>query len=116
MNKFKDLSVWQKSIELAEAVYQLTTNFPVEEKFGLQSQIRRCVVSIASNISEGAGRNSKKEFRYFFSISLGSSYELETQLILAARFNYFNNDSLIYVLEKLNEVQKMIVGLSKSLV
>ncbi|HRD56487.1 MAG TPA: four helix bundle protein [Ferruginibacter sp.] len=60
MNKFKDLSVWQKSMDLAEMVYKLTSSFPTEEKFCLQSQIRRCVVSIASNISEGAGKKFEK--------------------------------------------------------
>jgi four helix bundle protein len=115
MNKFKELAVWQKSIDLAEFVYKLTADFPIEERFGLQSQIKRCVVSIASNIGEGAGRNSKNEFRHFLSISLGSSYELETQLILASRFNYINKESLEVVVEKLIEVQKMIIGLSKSL-
>lgn len=115
MNKFKDLTVWQKSMDLAETVYKLTSNFPSEEKFGLQSQIKRCAVSIASNIAEGAGRNSKNEFRHFLSISLGSSYELETQLILASRFNHINKESLEVVLDKLIEVQKMIIGLSKSL-
>lgn len=115
MNKFKDLSVWQKSMELAEIVYQLAAHFPGEEKFGLQSQIKRCVVSIVSNIAEGAGRNSQKEFINFLGYSLGSSYELETQLILAERFNYINNESLENVLSKLNEIQKMIFGLIKSL-
>lgn len=115
MNKFKDLTVWQKSMDLAETVYKLTSNFPSEEKFGLQLQIKRCAVSIASNIAEGAGRNSKNEFRHFLSISLGSSYELETQLILASRFNHINKESLEVVLDKLIEVQKMIIGLSKSL-
>jgi four helix bundle protein len=81
----------------------------------LQSQIRRCVVSIPSNIAEGAGRNSINEFRYFLSIALRSSYELETQLILTNRFNYFTNDRLEEVLVKLNEIQKMIIGLQKSL-
>ena len=88
MNKFKDLLVWQKAIDLTEFVYLLTTQFPSEEKYGLTSQIRRCVVSIPSNIAEGAGRNSKNEFKHFLSIAFGSSYELETQLILANRFNY----------------------------
>jgi four helix bundle protein len=115
MNKFKDLLVWQKAIDLAEKVYLLTNDFPKEEKFGLQSQIRRCVVFISSNIAEGAGRNSKNEFRHFLSISLGSSYELETQLILANRFIYISKEELEVILVKLDEVQKMIAGLSKSL-
>ena len=115
MNKFKELIVWQKGIDLTEFVYLLTNQFPNDEKFGLTSQIKRCVVSIPSNIAEGAGRNSKNEFRHFLSIALGSSYELETQLILANRFNYFNNERLEEVLAKLDEVQKMIIGLQKSL-
>jgi four helix bundle protein len=115
MNKFKELTVWQKSMDLAEEVYKLTADFPKDEKFGLQSQIKRSVVSIASNIAEGAGRNSKNEFKHFLSIALGSSYELETQLTLAFRFNYINNNSLDSVSVRLFEVQKMIIGLSKSL-
>jgi four helix bundle protein len=115
MNRFKELVVWQKTIDLCEDVYLLTNHFPTEEKFGLTSQIKRCVVSVASNIAEGAGRNSKNEFKHFLSIALGSSYELETQLILSNRFNYFNNKKLEEVLAKLDEVQKMIIGLQKSL-
>ena len=115
MNKFKDLLVWQKAIDLTEFVYLLTNQFPSEEKFGLTSQIRRCVVSVPSNIAEGAGRNSKNEFRHFLSIALGSSYELETQLILANRFNYILKEKLEEGLAKLDEVQRMITGLQKSL-
>lgn len=115
MNKFKELLVWQKAMDLVEQIYMLTADFPKEEKFGLQSQIRRCAVSIPSNIAEGAGRNSKNEFRHFLSIALGSSYELETQLSLALRFNYFIKDKLEDISNKLDQVQKMIVGLSKTL-
>ncbi len=115
MNKFKELLVWQKAIDLAEDVYLLTKNFPSEEKFGLKSQIQRCVVSISSNIAEGAGRNSKNEFKHFLSVSLGSSYELETQLILANRFLYISKEASELILNKPDEIQKMIVGLSKSL-
>ncbi len=115
MNKFKELLVWQKAMDLVEQIYVLTADFPKEEKFGLQSQIRRCAVSIPSNIAEGAGRNSKNEFRHFLSIALGSSYELETQLSLALRFNYFIKDTLEGISNKLDQVQKMIVGLSKTL-
>ena len=116
MNKFKELTVWQKSMDLAVQVYQLTTDFPVEERFGLQSQIRRCVVSISSNIAEGAGRGSKNEFRHFLSIALGSSYELETQLLLSLRLNYVGKEKLDTVLFLLDEIQKMMMGLHKSLV
>ena len=78
----KDLDVWNKSIELAEKIYKVTSSFPKEEQYGIVSQIRRSVVSISSNIAEGAARNSKKEFIQFLYIALGSLSELETQLIL----------------------------------
>jgi four helix bundle protein len=115
MNSFKDLKVWQKALDLAEQVYALTTGLPMEERFGLQSQSRRCAVSIASNIAEGAGRNSKKEFQYFLSIALGSCFELETQLLLVERLQYGSIKSLDTVIGKLQEVQKMIIGLQRSL-
>ena len=82
---YKDLVVWQKAIDLTVAVYQLTKQFPKEELFGLVSQMRRASVSIASNIAEGEGRKSKKEFAHFLGISLGSKAELETQLLLCER-------------------------------
>jgi four helix bundle protein len=115
MNKFRDLLVWQKAMELAEQVYVLTKGFPVDERYGLQSQVRRCSVSIPSNIAEGAGRNSDKEFRYFLSIALASGFELETQLLLASKFNYIIKEKLEAVISKLQEVQKMLNGLQKSL-
>ena len=82
MNKFEDLIIWKKSMDLAKLVYKLSLNLPSDEKFGLSSQIKRCAISIPSNISEGAGRNSNKEFKHFLSIANGSVYELQTQLIL----------------------------------
>ncbi len=83
MNKYKELQVWQISMDVAETIYQLTSSFPDEEKFGLKSQLRRCSVSVPSNIAEGAGQNSSKEFNYFLGIANGSCYELETQVILS---------------------------------
>ncbi len=115
MNKFKNLLVWQKSIELAQVVYTLAASFPAEEKFGLQSQVRRCVVSIASNIAEGAGRASEGEFKHFLGIALGSGFELETQLILAHKFNYISNETLVQVTNGLLEIQRMINGLRRSI-
>ena len=115
MNKFKDLLVWQKAIELATRVYHLTNELPTEEKFGLISQIKKCVVSISSNIAEGAGRNSKNDFKHFLSIAQGSSYELETQLIIANNLYLFEKNKLELVLSQLEEIQKMITGLQKSL-
>lgn len=82
MNKVQNLKIWQKSIELTRLVYSVVSNLPQDEKYGLTSQIKRSAVSIPSNISEGAGRNSNKEFIHFLSIANRSTYELETQLIL----------------------------------
>ena len=94
IHNFKELNVWQKAMDLAVFVYQLTGYFPKEEKYGLISQIQRCAVSIPSNIAEGSGRVSNKDFQRFISITMGSSFELETQVILAYRFNYITNNQL----------------------
>lgn len=111
MNNYKELKVWQKSIELAEEVYKITLNFPVEEKFGLISQIRRSAVSIPSNISEGAGRNSNKEFRNFLGIANGSSNELNTQLLISVKIGYAKEENLKLVFCLINEIQKMLFSL-----
>lgn len=83
MHRFKELEVWKRSVKLAKTVYQLTKRFPDSERFGLISQLNRCSVSIPSNIAEGAGRNTSGEFKQFLGISIGSLYELETQLIIS---------------------------------
>ena len=115
INKYQDLIVWQKAMDYAVKVYEMTRKFPAEEKFGLMGQINRAVVSIPSNIAEGAGRDSKKEFSQFLSIALGSSYEAETQLILACRLGFLNQNDLSVLSDMSNEIQRMIVGLKKSL-
>ncbi len=115
MNRFKELKVWQKSIDMTTKVYQLMDAFPNSEKFGLISQITRCAVSIPSNIAEGAGRNSSKEFNQFLGISLGSSFELETQLIIAHNLTYISKDNLSQLSQNLVEIQSMIIGLQRSI-
>ncbi len=115
IHNFKELQVWQKAMDLAVFTYQLTGYFPKEEKYGLISQIQRCAVSIPSNIAEGSGRVSNKDFQRFISISMGSSFELETQVILAYRFNYISNDQLKAFGEMVMPVQKMSFGLYNSL-
>jgi four helix bundle protein len=105
-NSYRDLIVWQKSMQLVREIYIETKNFPKEEMYGLVSQIRRCAISIPSNIAEGRGRNSDKEFIRFLQISLGSVYELQTQLELSLQLNYTNNiDDL---LDLSIEIEKMI--------
>ena len=112
MNNYKDLLVWQKSTAYTIYVYSILKSFPKEEIYSLTSQIKRSLISIPSNIAEGAGRNSKKEFNQFLSIALASSFELETQLIIALKLNYIENDEC---LKELNHIQNMIAKLKKSL-
>lgn len=113
MNNYRELKVWQKSMDLAEKVYQLTKSFPDEEKFGLISQLRRCAVSIPSNIAEGAGRNSNKEFRNFLGIANGSANELNTQLLITERIGYVKEEHLREIFSLLTEVKKIIFVLIK---
>lgn len=115
MHQFKELKVWQKSVELATEVYNSTNNFPSDEKFGITSQIRRSVVSISSNIAEGAGRKTKKEFKLFLNYAYSSCSELETQLIISKNLGFLNPDLLPVLSESINEIQKMIYSLSNSL-
>lgn len=115
MHDYKKLNVWKESIELITEIYKTTSKFPSTEKFGLISQINRCAVSMASNIAEGAGRNTDWEFRQFLGTAKGSSYELETQLIVSNNLGYISIEELNILIEKLEYVQKMIHNLIKSL-
>jgi four helix bundle protein len=107
MHKIDDLKIWNKSIELAKSVYLLIENLNSDEKFGLASQIKRSAVSIPSNIAEGAGRNSNKEFKHFLSIANGSTYELQTQLILLIELNLIKKEKVQNLIETCIELQKM---------
>ncbi|MCK0109295.1 four helix bundle protein [Flavobacteriaceae bacterium S0825] len=107
MHKVEDLKIWRKSIELTKAVYILVTDLPSDEKFGLTSQIKRSAISIPSNIAEGAGRNSQKEFKHFLSIANGSAYELQTQLILLIELNLIAKEKIQPVIDVCIEIQKM---------
>jgi four helix bundle protein len=115
MHNFRELKVWKAGIEVSKIIFHLTKSFPSEERYGLISQMVRCAVSIPSNIAEGCGRKSNKELHHFLSISLGSSFELETQLIIAKEFNYINQEKLDSACILINDIQKMIYGLQKSL-
>ena len=112
---YRDLEVWKLAIDFVKKVYQVTNNFPASEKFGLINQIRRAAVSIPSNIAEGQGRNSTKEFKQFLAITLGSLAELETQLIIAKEIEYLTQDGLDALLSPLDRIRKMIKGLSKGI-
>ena len=114
MKTHHDLTVWKKSIEFVTIVYKVTEEYPKTEIYGLTNQVRRAVVSVPSNIAEGAARTSKKEFSHFLSISLGSISEVETQLIVSRNLNYITNEQLERLLSELIEIRKMIIGLKKN--
>jgi four helix bundle protein len=116
MHNFKDLIVWQKSIDLTTKIYSITKGFPSDERFGLTSQIRRAAVSVPSNIAEGAGRESNKEFKHFLSISLGSVFELEAQIIISHRLNLIDDSKVEDIQFRISEIQKMIFSLERSLI
>jgi len=115
MNRYQDLQVWKKSMDLVEEVYALVKNFPDDEKFGLISQIRRCAVSIPSNIAEGSGGNSKKEFAQFLSIVAGSLFELNTQIQISQRVGYIEIEKQEELASDIDEIHRMLFGLITSL-
>ena len=115
LRSFKVLIVWQKSYQLCLDVYRITRNFPNEEKFGLTSQMRRSAVSIPSNIAEGYGRKTTKEYIQSLYIAYGSQCELETQLLLSFDLGYVKKDEMKIAQEKLSEVERMLMALIKSL-
>jgi four helix bundle protein len=113
MASFKDLKVWNKGIELTRLSYELCRFLPAEERYGLSSQIKRAAVSIPSNIAEGYRRNNRKEFTQFCGIALGSSAELETQLIIVS--TVYPAISVDVAMDMTIQVQKMLTKLLKSL-
>ena len=114
-HNFKNLNIWKLSLDLANEVYNITDQFPKNEEFGLKSQLRRCSVSVASNIAEGSSRSSNKDFNRFLEISLGSLYELQTQIIISSNRNYFDLEKLDNIENKITELQRMISGFQKTL-
>ena len=115
MKTHKDLEVWKKSMDLVTKIYKLTRNFPKEELYGLSNQMRRAGVSIPSNIAEGAGRNSSKEFLQFLYYAKGSLSELETQLIISYNLEYISKEQKQDIDTVINNIFKMLSGLIQSL-
>jgi four helix bundle protein len=111
---YRQLIAWQKAMELVEEVYRVTRAFPSDERFGLTSQMRRCAVSIPSNIAEGHGRLTTKDFQHFLAQARGSLHELETQLMLAIRLTLTDSDDLKAVLAHAEEVGRILNGLLAS--
>lgn len=114
-HNFKNLKVWQKAVDLAVRVYEVTAEFPNSEKFGITSQMRRAGVSIPSNIAEGTAKSSAKAFSNSLEISLGESFELETQCIIAKRGKLISSDLADSLESDISEIQRMINGLKSSL-
>ena len=115
MRNFKELKIWQKGFEIAVDTYKITASFPSAEKFGLSSQITRAAVSIPSNVAEGSSRKSEKDYHRFVEISLGSSFELETQLLIAKAVGLNEKGDYEDLLTKINEEQKMLASFMNSL-
>ncbi len=115
MHNFKNLQIWQLAIELVEDIYKLTAKFPENEKYGIKSQMNRAAVSIPSNIAEGAGRNSDKDFAHFISIAIGSMYELHTQIILCEKIGYIDNQQSNIIQTTLGNLQRKSITFKSKL-
>ena len=113
MRNFRNYDIWKDSLNFVQEVYKLIKDLPSTEKYGLRSQITRSAVSIPSNIAEGAGRKSEKDFIRFLGVALGSSFELETQLIIAMNLNYIPKTKEDDVLKDLQSIQKRIYGFQR---
>ena len=108
MTNYQKLKVWQKGMEIVCAVYGIATQLPSEEKFGLRSQITRCSISIPSNIAEGSAKSSKKDYKNYLETALGSTYELETQLLIMERLMFGDQDLRNSLLKMVDEEEKML--------
>ncbi|MCA0365605.1 MAG: four helix bundle protein [Bacteroidetes bacterium] len=115
INSFKDLIVWQKSMDFVVEVYQFSNGFPIEERYGLTQQLRKAAVSIPSNISEGYGRRSAKDYVRFLEFALGSRNESYTQVILANRLGFLSDEKFMNLENDLEEISKMLVSMIKKI-
>lgn len=111
----RQLKVWQRSVNFTVELYQITKQFPVEERFGLVAQMRRAAVSIPSNLAEGAAR-SRAEYAQFIRIAIGSVSELDSQLEICKRLNYLSNEQYQHLEQELTEIDRMLIGLRKAIV
>lgn len=115
VKSYRDLDVWQKGMLLARQVYEATKTWPREEVYGLTNQVRRAVVSVPSNIAEGQGRGTPREFIHHLNIARGSLYEMETQLLLAQQLGYLAPDNAERLLATAGDISRMISRLSQTL-
>lgn len=110
MKNFKQLLIWQKGLKIAVGSFELVSLFPKEEKYGLSQQITHAAVSIPSNIAEGSSRTSSKDYNRFLEISLGSTFEMETQLMIAEAVNFGDKEKITGLLKDIDEEQKMLIS------
>lgn len=115
MRNLKELRIWQKGFDIAVKTFQLTETFPKEDKYGLSQQMNRCSISIPSNIAEGSSRRSEKDYARFIEISLGSSFELETQILIAEKLKKGNQELLASLKAELADEQRMLTGFQSKL-
>jgi four helix bundle protein len=108
MRDFKKLIIWQRAMDVVSGVYQAVEKFPAEERYGLRSQVTRCAVSIAANIAEGSAKKSEKEQKYYMERSLGSSYELETHMLIIEKLKWLEEKEAKDILELIEEEQRML--------
>jgi four helix bundle protein len=114
-SSYRDLTVWQRSIDLSVAIYDLTGKFPTDELYGLTSQLRRAAVSVPSNIAEGYGRASRQDYRRFVSMARGSALEVQTQLIIAMKLGYATENRMKPLQALVDEIAKMLWALMEKL-
>lgn len=115
MHNYRELKIWQRSMDFVVKVYEVSTGFPKEERYGIIAQLRSCVVSVPSNISEGAGRGTNKQFKRFLEFSMGSINEAQTQIELAHRVNYLTKEIYELLINEALQIYKMILGFYNSL-
>ena len=115
MHNYRELKIWQRSMDFVERIYQISSDFPKEEKYGLTAQIRSCAVSIPSNISEGAGRATNAQFKHFLEFSMGSINEVQTQIELAHRFGYIKKEIFDAFIDEALQIYRMIFAFYNSL-
>ena len=111
MRDFRNYKVWHLSLDFVEEIYRITDSFPSEERYGLSSQMRRAAVSIVSNIAEGASRSSEIDFARFIEMSVGSTFEIETQIIVAIRLSYIEQNAADMLIDSLKNIQKILNSL-----
>ena len=115
IQSFRDLDVWQISMDLVVEIYQLSKAFPADERFGLTAQIRKAAISIPTNIAEGQCRTGSGEFGHFLSIARGSTGEVETELLIAERLDYLRHESIAATLDRTDHISRMLTNLRRSL-